>query len=127
MDTMKLSTVQKRAKTYCDNIKRWGGKTSFVVEWKRSAMWGSNPVIDDGRGKMCSVSGCGYCKLSTALADVLCFLFEPESVEFNDVARTGGAGVNSVISALDKHGYELRQVTSTKTADVFELSNRGES
>lgn len=121
---MKLTTTQKRAKRFCDIVKDNGIPRNIVVEWKRSRTWGSNPVVESDDGKMCNVSGCGYCKLSTALADVLCFLFTPESDEFNAISRTGGAGVNSVIGALDKTGWTLEQGPSGKAFDCFTLRRK---
>ncbi len=48
---------------------------NISVEWKRSKMWGSNPTASgydyNGSYSSGSISGCGYDKLSTAVADVL--------------------------------------------------------
>ena len=85
-------------------------------------MWGSNPVIENFAGeKICSVSGCGYCKHSTALADALQYLGETEEQQ-NAIARTGGAGVNSVIAALKECGWNLETKSGSKTIDVHELT-----
>ena len=120
---MALTTVEKRAKAWCDNIHRTGlDDIDIAVEWKRSKTWGSNPAIESHDGKMCNVSGCGYCKLSTALADVLCFLCPVDSDEHNAIARTGGAGVNSVIAALKNVGWDLRKTASGKMFDGFKLT-----
>jgi hypothetical protein len=117
---MKLSTVQKRAKAYCDLINRFG-KTTINVEWKKSAMYGLNPVIKSNDGKCTSVSGCGYDKLSQALADVLCFLMPVDSNAFQVIASTGGCGVNAVESKLAEYGYKLCRTASGKTFDGFTI------
>ena len=122
---MKLTTTQKRAKKFCDNISEYNdGFTNIGVEWVKSRTWGQNPVISSWTGKMTSVSGCGYCKLSTALADVLCFLFPVSSPEFMDVIKTGGCGEYSVMEALSKHGWKLEKTASGKTFDGYRLTRK---
>lgn len=118
--TRKLTTVERRAANYCGDLNQYNGGR-IVIEWKKSATWGSNPVIESYHGKCTNVSGCGYCKESTALADVLCFLFPVDSDAYNDVRRTGGAGVSSVVTALAKHGWTLEKLCGTKTSDVYDL------
>jgi hypothetical protein len=120
MNAKKLTTVERRANEYCQQIAHHGS-SRIVIEWKKSRTWGSNPVIEIHSGKCCNVSGCGYCKESTALADVLCFLFEPGSMAHNDIRRTGGAGVSSVVEALRQHGWTLEKIAGTKTADVYDI------
>lgn len=117
----KLTTVEKRAESYCIHLKQWGSG-QVHIEWKKSRTWGNNPVIENHNGeKCCNVSGCGYCKESTALADVLQFLGETEE-EHNSIARTGGAGVSSVVEALKAIGWKLEAIARPKTADVYQLS-----
>lgn len=114
--------TEKRAAEFCANIIRLGS-SEFNVEWKRSAMWGSNPSILNHRGeKMTNVSGCGYCKHSTALANVLCWLFERGSEAHNAIARTGGAGVRSVKDILAVHGWNLETLASGKSWDAYRIS-----
>ena len=117
----KLTIVEARAKRHCERLKESNGGT-IVVDWRKSRTWGSNPVIENYEGeKLCSVSGCGYCKHSTALADVLQFLGETEE-QRNAIARTGGAGVASVADALKVIGWRMEFKAGTKTSDVHELS-----
>ena len=46
-----------------------------VVEWKRSRTWGANPTAtirtNEGYFNSGSITGCGYCKLSTAIGVAL--------------------------------------------------------
>lgn len=117
----KLTTCEQRSKAYCEHLQQCRGG-QIHIEWRKSRTWGNNPVIENHCGeKCCSVSGCGYCKESTALADVLQFLGETEE-ERSSIARTGGAGVSSVETALNKIGWSLKAIARPKTADVYQLS-----
>lgn len=116
----KLTTCETRAKRFCESLNANKGGT-ITVEWKRSATWGANPSIDY-MGKCCNVSGCGYCKLSTALAETLRFLFPVDSEPYNQIWQTGGAGEGRTMSVLASLGYKLDKVTSGKTYDVYTLS-----
>jgi hypothetical protein len=40
----------------------------------------------------------------------------------NNVARTGGAGVSSVVAALQAIGWKLEAIAKTKTADVYQVT-----
>jgi hypothetical protein len=117
----KLTVTEKRASAYCDELNHYNGGT-VTVDWKRSATWGSNPSITHHGGKCCSISGCGYDKLSAALAEVLRFLFPMNSEAHNAIGGKCGAGVSSVQSALAKHGWTLAEVASGKSYDVFTLT-----
>jgi hypothetical protein len=117
----KLTIVEQRAKAYCETIRN-NGAGQITIEWRKSRTWGSNPVIEDYAGKKCcNVSGTGYCKESTALADVLRFLGETDE-QRNNVARTGGAGVSSVVAALQAIGWKIEAIAKTKTADVYQVT-----
>ena len=94
----------------------------MAVDWKRSSMYGLNPVIEYHGGKCCNISGYGYDKLSAALASVLCYLFPVESVEHNTIASLGGSGESSVQATIEKHGWKLDKQASGKTYDVYNLS-----
>ena len=84
-------------------------------------MWGSNPVIESPAGKCCSVSGCGYDKESTALAEVLRFLFPSGTDEHQKTWMLGGSGVGHFCSELLKFGWKLTKKASGKTFDAFDL------
>lgn len=120
----KLTAVEKRAKAFCEALKAQDGG-SIMVEWRKSAMYGYNPVICNyADEKVTNVSGCGYCKHSTALADCLQFLGETEE-DRNAIARTGGAGVQVTIRALEAIGWHLVLTHSGKSFDCYTLSNLG--
>ena len=109
----KLTTVERRALAFCESLDDNDGGT-ITVEWKKSAMWGSNPVIESHDGECCSVS--------TALADVLKYLFPIGSPGYDAIALCGGCGVSSVANHLAMHNWRLVQTANGKTFDVFQLS-----
>jgi hypothetical protein len=117
----KLTTIEKRAEQYCLNLLRFQGG-QINMEWKRSAMWGANPVISSYDGKCTNISGCGYDKESSALAQCLRFLFEQGSDAYNEVWGTGGAGFNSFADVMAKHGWKIVKVASGKMFDAYQLS-----
>lgn len=116
----KLTITEKRALRFCEALREYKGGC-INVEWKRSAMWGSNPVIEAYGGKCTNISGCGYDKLSSALAQCLRFLFPIGSIAYNEVWQTGGAGESSTCAALAKYGWLLSKVGSGKSFDCYEL------
>lgn len=127
------------------------------VEWKRSRMWGSNPTaecwatfvnkdgdMDSVYIKTGSIGGCGYDKLSTAVAQALNevkpVLKALYRVKNNNVAAKnhdifgygsgygilpsieGGVGISCYPAIFEKLGYEFKTVASGKTYDVFEIT-----
>jgi hypothetical protein len=116
----KLTKRETRAAALCESIRRNDGG-SVTVEWVNSRTWGSNPRILHHGEPVTDVSGCGYCKHSTALADALRFLPETEEGQAK-VHRTGGAGVSSVIAALAAQGWTLAPVASGKGFDAYTLA-----
>lgn len=117
----KLTTIEKRAQGFCQTLLQYDGGT-INVGWKRSAMYGHTPVVMDRGGKCTSISGCGYDKLSAALASVLCFLFPVGCSAYNEIASLGGCGENSVISKLASYGWNLERTASGSTFDCYRLS-----
>lgn len=120
-DNMKLTTTEKRAKAFCESLIKFNGG-NIGIEWKRSAMYGMNPVIEYQGGKCTNVSGCGYDKESAALASVLCYLFPIDSEPFLRVARGQGAGLSSIVTRLEENGWKLEKTASGKTFDAYELT-----
>ena len=119
---IKLNTTETRSKNMCETIIKDGFGT-INMEWRKSRDYGLNPAILDNRGdKCCNVSGCGYCKESTALADVLRFLFPIDSVEYNKIWAAGGSGVNSVTAKLEGFGWMLSKNSSGKLFDGFSIN-----
>jgi len=126
------------------------------VEWKKSQMWGSNPSAElwlsfrNNTGNMDSlyftsgsIGGCGYDKLSTAVANVinqanpiLKQLYELKESNPNTDNRElfgygsgygslphieGGVGVSCYPAIFDKIGFEFKSIASGKTFDVFTI------
>ncbi len=85
-------------------------------------MYGHNPVIAYQGGKCTNISGCGYDKLSAALASVLCFLFPVDSVAYNEIASLGGCGESTVCSRMAKYGWTLHRTASGNSFDAYELT-----
>ena len=115
----KLTTLEKRAKAMCDDLRRHEG-AHLTVEWKRSAMYGSNPSLEWCGAVVARASGCGYCKLSTVLAESLRFLGRTDEEQMS-IWRTGGAGVFSVQNALAAIRWTLEGVASSRTSDSYVL------
>jgi len=122
----KLTRRESRALAYCNSILRAiadGYPAAVTVEWRKSRTWGMNPVILDFNDEPCtSVSGCGYCKHSTALAECLRFLAPADSPHRLAIHRAGGAGVSTVTARLADAGFILRPVASGRTFDAYELT-----
>lgn len=140
----KIKTIEQ-AGTF-DRIK-------ISVEWKKSRMWGNNPnaeayvSLTEGSGYTVnsgSIGGCGYDKLSTAIAnavnqsnEVLKLLYtkKNKAVEANNRELfgygsgygllpylEGGVGVSCYPKIFESLGYEFRTVASGKTYDVYEIT-----
>lgn len=120
MTTRKLTTIEKRAKNFCNDV-RWYGSARLTVEWIRSATWGVNPRIMYGVDKLTNVSGCGFCKESTALADCLRFLGDDESA-VNAIWSTGGCGPETVIRVLATYGWRLERIASGRNFDAYQIA-----
>jgi hypothetical protein len=118
--TKRLTATEQRAAALCDSI-RSGCTDHITIEWRKSKTWGSNPFIGWSGSNCCHVSGCGYCKESTALADVLQFLGNDENQSLN-IAATGGCGVSSVAHALEAAGWSLTCVARSSTADTYRIT-----
>ena len=102
MKARKLGKREQRAQAFISSrVENGDGSFLLEVEWKRSATWGSNPHVYDFDGSDCvDVSGCGYCKLSTAMADVLRFLPGLTPEQSAAVWALGGTGESSVLGKL---------------------------
>jgi hypothetical protein len=108
--------IETRARDYCRHlIETEGG--SILVHWKKSSMYGSNPVIRDQTGEICTrISGCGYDKLSACLCEALHWLF-PDPVNLGS-----GAGVRRVQENLLKRGWILEHRQRAGDVDLFTLA-----
>lgn len=120
---------------------------SISVDWSLSRTWGMNPKAEirvDYKDSTCEhfesrrVSGCGYCKLSTAIAEaanqspaILKLLEKLRKVKdrpygvripTNDHARLSvGVGVNSFKRVFEALGYRMECVVSNKVMDVYTI------
>jgi len=121
----RLGKREARAKDLAEGFKRWtedGTPYGFTVEWNKSRMWGHNPQTYYGDEPTLDVSGCGYCKLSTALAQVLRWLYPHGTEEHNKIWSTGGTGESGTIQALDELGWTLKRTASSPNTDSFTLA-----
>ena len=117
-----MNKANENAKLLCDWIRK-GFRKGIIIEWRKSRMWGMNPHISLGdEREAVRVSGCGYCKESTALAHCLCWLLEPDTEAFKDVSSTAGAGVSSVADALARHGWKLEAVAEGKNSRAYSVT-----
>jgi len=129
------------------------------VEWKRSATWGANPTAEawirfinkDGQTdsiylKSSSIGGCGYDKLSTAIAEALnqsnevlkpLYLLKNKNIEAKNheligygsgygikPKLEGGVGVSCYPAIFNKIGFDFKTVASGKTYDVYEITKK---
>lgn len=99
------------------------------VEWRKSPTWGSNPQVDDYSGEPClDVSGCGYCKLSTAVANMLRHLPDLTPEESSSVWVLGGTGESSVLGKLyelTSGKYQIVRHYWHKGLDVYRVTRAG--
>lgn len=125
---------------------------SISVEWKKNRTWGANPTAEAriyssgsfNYTKSGSVGGCGYDKLSTAVANalnidnsILKALYARKEKQpaksLRDVfgygsgygilpRLEGGVGVSCYPDIFETAGYTFRQTHSGKTFDTFEIS-----
>lgn len=129
------------------------------VEWKKSQMWGTNPTADarfiwlDSQGNKRydnassgSISGCGYDKESTAIANVLNQINPILKSLYTEKNKTknvglkndaifgygsgygilpsieGGVGVSCYPEIFNKIGYTFKKLSSGKTFDVYQIT-----
>lgn len=115
---------------------------SISVEWHNSRTWGANPharVSAERGATYGSASGCGYDKLSAAIAgafnqnpEILKILYDhaeageafPYGVStFAGLPSfAGGCGVSCFYSIFEACGYTFRQIASGKMFDVYEIT-----
>lgn len=124
---------------------------TITVEWKKSKIWGMNPTAEsyvNGIGFVSSgsISGCGYDKQSTAVANVLNQVpqFMQLMYSFKDKSKNvnlknhevfgygsgygvlpsfeGGVGVSCYDRIFNKIGYKFETLSSGKTFDVYKIT-----
>jgi hypothetical protein len=129
------------------------------IEWKKSKTWGMNPsaecvyIYKDAEGNTRtnrvfsgSVSGCGYDKQSTSVANCLNQIDEIVKILYtikNDnldqdnrdifgygsgygitPSIEGGVGVSCYPRIFEKLGYEFKTIASGKTFDVYTITKK---
>ena len=125
---------------------------TISIEWKRSQMWGSNPNATAAehttngynRYESGCISGCGYDKESTALANAVnqsnAFLKLMYAVKENAPTvknhdlfgygsgygilpnLEGGVGTSCYYKIMEKLGYKFNNTASGKTFDVYTIT-----
>lgn len=130
------------------------------VEWKKSKMWGANPTgecwysyIDSNGNRQSnyinsgSIGGCGYDKLSTAVANCLnqinevlkpLYSLKNSNTEVKNhelfgygsgygilPSIEGEVGVSCYPRIFEKIGYTFSSVASGKTYDVYTIEKKG--
>ena len=124
---------------------------TIEVLWKNNSTWGANPTAEayvNGIGFVSSglVTGCGYDKQSTAVANVLNQVpqFKKIMFELKDKTKNaklknhevfgygsgygilpsfeGGVGVSCYDRIFNKIGYKFETIASGKNFDVFKIT-----
>ena len=150
---LELHTAKKLDKTFSlldfdQNLPQIESLT-IEVTWKKNATWGANPTAEayvNGTGFVSSgsVSGCGYDKQSTAVANVLnqvpqfkqlLFQLKDKKAKAKNhelfgygsgygilPSFEGGVGVSCYDRIFNKIGYKFETITSGKSFDVFKIT-----
>lgn len=125
MTRTKLTTLEKRAKEFAEQLKRTDPGVvagRIAVKWSKSYT-GCHARIENFAGdKVAFAGGGGYCKGSAVLSELLRWLFPADSEEHMRICRQHGAGENSVERTLEQLGWKLERVYSDKTTDVYSLA-----
>ncbi len=117
---IKLTAMEKRCQSFIENRLNEDSFTLTIV-WVKSKTWGTTPTIRNFKGEtIARVSGYGFCKESTILADVLQFLFPIGSEPYRRIRMLDGCGVNSIKRELALNGYELEEIqTTSKSVSIY--------
>ena len=118
---------------------------NIVVEWKKSAMWGSNPTANvqiSFKGGTCKTyigkaSGCGYDKESAAIGQALnacqsmqkalIIASEKEALPYGAVVNeygasfSGGSGVSSFRNVFEFMGFTWECCATGKSFDAYRI------
>jgi hypothetical protein len=110
----KLNQTERNAKDICGNISAEGHGT-FRLRWTRGGMYGRQIHAEVGNTTVARTCGCGYDKLSTAIADFLRFLVP-------NVWQCGGTGYSTVANELERNGWTLERIYNGKDEDGYKIS-----
>ena len=110
------------------------------IEWKKSRMWNANPtataeIRGDGYENLSSgsISGCGYCKESTAFAQAVNQSLAVRKLLIKGASKiekeyghrngtlSGGVGVSCYYRIFEKLGYKMTKVASGKMFDAWHI------
>lgn len=132
------------------------------IEWTKSATWGANPrgegwvrfKLPEGmhseRKECAGVTGCGFDKLSTAVANVLnqfapllkkLYAYKDKELKKGNTKNLremfgygsgygilprleGGVGVECYPVILDKIGFKFTRISNGKSFDVFQITKK---
>lgn len=165
IDALKVYLIERKTKQLNKNLAKQIERINTIsngidfetikinVEWKKSYMWGSNPRAEarvEYKDNSCnyfdsgSIGGCGYDKLSTAIANSLnqvngllklMYQLKNDNIEVNNheffgygsgygllPSFEGGVGVSCYNKIFNKLGYKFEQYTSGKSFDVFQIT-----
>lgn len=150
LDTQINSEIQRQlAKLSFDENLQPVNEITITVAWKKSKMWGHNPTAEsyvNGVGNLTSgsIKGCGYCKLSTAVAAVLNqipqfvkIMYELKNKKCKErnhdlfgygsgygilPSFEGGVGISCYEKIFNKIGFKFQTVASGKLFDVYSIS-----
>ena len=121
---MNISNGDKLMREFLDRVFSYGGtEHTFAIHWKRSKNYGNNPHIYDLDGRdFIRVSGCGYDKRSTALADYLCNLPTLEENDRKKIRSTGGSGEAHVFRKVLEFGFKVEGLYTDALVDVYKVT-----
>jgi hypothetical protein len=113
------SKMEKNLSAWASARKNWleqGIQVKFAIERKRNRTWNFVAVCeDDYYGLLSRASGCGYCKMSAVLSDVL-HAIDP-------ICGDGGSGVEYVIQRFNRlsEKYTVELIWDGRSEMAFEL------
>jgi hypothetical protein len=118
-------TMTRKSKTQelydlvCTHAREYGS-VNINVTWHRNRTWGNCPRLEYNGQEGQSVTGCGFDKLSTVLANALGGL--SDSVEGRKaIEGTAAAGLSATRKALEAQGWGITTTASGQTFDCFEV------
>lgn len=114
---------------------------TIIVTWNYNKTWGKNPtaeIISDAIRTTASASGCGYDKESAAISSAFNAHPEVMKILYNHAENNGeftysiyktagvpwfdgGCGVSCFYSVFEKCGYIFKDISHSKTTDVYQI------
>lgn len=107
----KLTTIEQRASEYVAMRIRLEQPIDFTLVYKQSAQYGWCPTVYDYRDeKIAYAGGYGYDKESTAISQIVRFIFPEGSEQYKEIAMLAGVGADSVSGKLKEYGWQMSRV-----------------